>query len=358
MALTIALSASIGVATMVSSFRYSVVDWLDTTLSHDLYGLLPPGANSKSAIATLAKVPGVDYVRGSRRISHRVGGDTLRIQAVDWSAGGDLDLKLVDAIGGAGQIQSVLMTEPAIVISEGFQRETQLGTGEKLNLVTPSGEKAFSIAAVFRSYDVPGADLLMYWPSYAELFDDPYLDVVAFGLSPRASVSEVEQAIEAVTQAAGQTIQLVRNDLIRAETLRIFDRTFEITRVLYWLTLLVAAGGVFAALMALQLENRRQYALLRSLGFYANEVRTLVLTQAVVIGGISALLAAPIGWLVAKLLIGVINERAFGWSMVARVDLSATVFSVLVALTVSIIAGWYPARSAARTWPGQLLRQS
>ena len=49
-------------------------------------------------------------------------------------------------------------------------------------------------------------------------------------------------------------------------SMRIFERTFVITRVLYWLAAGVAAIGLVSALLAWELERSHEIAILRSLG--------------------------------------------------------------------------------------------
>src|SRR6202140_5644772 len=97
--------------------------------------------------------------------------------------------------------------------------------------------------------------------------------------------------------------------------MRIFERTFVITRVLYWLAAGVAAVGLVSALLAWELERSRELAILRSLGLTPGGTALLVLAQTTFMG-IAALLAAiPAGLLTALVLTGVINRRAFGWQI-------------------------------------------
>ena len=138
---------------------------------------------------------------------------------------------------------------------------------------------------------------------------------LADGVSTDAVIARV-QAI-----AAGrQTIRAASNSGIREESLRIFDRTFVITDVLYWLALGVAFIGILSAMLALQLERAREFATLRALGMTPAQVGGMITTQTGVIGLLSGLAAIPLGIVMAWVLIKVINRRAFGWQIDMTID--------------------------------------
>ncbi|MBS1203055.1 MAG: transporter, permease protein, partial [Chromatiaceae bacterium] len=147
-----------------------------------------------------------------------------------------------------------------------------------------------------------------------------------------------------------------RNREIREQSLAIFDRTFAVTRVLRWLAVGVAFVGVLSALMALQLELRRDHAVMRATGLTRRELTLLVLIQTSILGLAAGLFAAPLGTLLGDLLIQVVNVRSFGWTMDLRVP-SGTLFGgLLLAWSAALLAGLYPALRAARVAPAEALR--
>src|SRR5258708_35598935 len=95
--------------------------------------------------------------------------------------------------------------------------------------------------------------------------------------------------------------------------MRIFERTFVITRVLYLLAAGVAAVGLVSALLAWELERSRELAILRALGLTPRGTALLVLAQTTFMGVAALLAAIPAGLLTALGLTGVINRPAFGW---------------------------------------------
>jgi putative ABC transport system permease protein len=139
-------------------------------------------------------------------------------------------------------------------------------------------------------------------------------------------------------------------------TLAIFDRTFAITHVLRILALVVAFVGVFSAMLALQLQRLRDYAILRAGGMTLGEVARLIVLQTLVMGTLAGLLALPLGLLMSDVLIDVINMRSFGWSMLHSMPPSVLVEAVLLAVVAAVLAGLYPARRVAAVHPAEALR--
>ncbi len=97
------------------------------------------------------------------------------------------------------------------------------------------------------------------------------------------------------TAHARQALLIRSNAELRALSLRIFERTFVITRVLYWLAAGVAAVGLVSALLAWQLERARQLALLRSLGLTPAGSAALILAQTLFMGFAALGAAIPAG---------------------------------------------------------------
>ena len=109
--------------------------------------------------------------------------------------------------------------------------------------------------------------------------------------------------------------------------------------------------------MALQLERSREFALLRATGATPNEVKRIIYLQTGAMGIYAGILAIPLGYLMSRLLIDVINLRSFGWSMQHQLSVTVLLEGVALALVASLLAGIYPARHAARLSIAQSLRE-
>ena len=86
------------------------------------------------------------------------------------------------------------------------------------------------------------------------------------------------------------------------------------------------------------------------------QIGTLALTQTGLLGLIAGLLAIPLGIVMAALLVFVINQRSFGWSMGLTVEPVPLLLGVALAATAALLAGVYPAARAGRSSVAAALR--
>jgi hypothetical protein len=117
----------------------------------------------------------------------------------------------------------------------------------------------------------------------------------------------------------------------------------------------LAATAALHALVSGTRSRRRDLAVLRALGFVPGQVRGVVRWQALMVAAVGLLVGLPLGFAAARALwsrvaagVGVLDESATPWLMLAL-----TVVGTLVAAVV-IAAG--PGRAAARVRPADVLR--
>ena len=154
-----------------------------------------------------------------------------------------------------------------------------------------------------------------------------------------------------------QTLFIRSNAELRELSLRIFDRTFVITRVLYWLAAGVAAIGLVSALLAWELERARQLAILRALGVTPAGAAGLILAQTLFMALAALAAAIPAGLLTALVLTEVINRRAFGWQIDLHLDAAQFGAAFALALGAAALAALYPAWRSARGALAPYLRE-
>jgi putative ABC transport system permease protein len=141
------------------------------------------------------------------------------------------------------------------------------------------------------------------------------------------------------------------------ESMVIFERTFRITEVLRLLSMLVAFIGILTALMAIQLERRKEFAVLRALGLTRLQVSQLIVIESLQLGLVSALIAIPAGIAMAWVLTDSVQLRAFGWSMPLQITANPLWMTLLLGLLAALIASLYPAWHASRHNPAGQLRE-
>ncbi|HCB12228.1 MAG TPA: ABC transporter permease, partial [Gammaproteobacteria bacterium] len=207
-----------------------------------------------------------------------------------------------------GQAWQAFQTGEAVLISEPLAYRRQLTVGDVLELPTDQGSRTFPIAGVFLDYGSEHGRILLHRSGYERYWHDSTVGSAAVFASPDENLPVLRDRLQEQL-AAIQPLLFRSNRDIQSRTLDIFDRTFTITNVLRLLAILVAVVGVLSALLALQLERTREFAVLRATGMTAGEVGGLVSLQTGFIGAAAGLLAIPTGLLLAAVLIFVINRR-------------------------------------------------
>jgi putative ABC transport system permease protein len=360
-ALSLAVCAMIGVALMVDSFRESLRDWLARTLRADLY-ITAPGAGfarperqiDPQVLSALLAVPGVGAHSESRRV---------RVQSHDF---GEIVLDALALAPASASGFQLLAGDPAtvwqryargaLVISEPLAWRLRLRVGDSLTLDTARGVHAFAVAGIYRDYGNDAGTVHLDRAVYAAWWHDDAISGLGLYLVPGASSERVIADLNAA--AAGRQALLIRSNAdLRAYSMEIFERTFTITRVLYWLTAGVAALSLVSALVAWQLERARELALLRALGLTPLGMACLIEAQTLFVGCVALLTALPAGVLTALMLIDVVNRRAFGWQIDLHVHAQAFATALGVALTASLLAGAWPAWSSARAGLARAIRE-
>lgn len=79
-----------------------------------------------------------------------------------------------------------------------------------------------------------------------------------------------------------------------------------------------------------------------------SQLLRLVLLQTGLTGLVAGILALPPGWFMAELLIDVINQRSFGWTMDKTFPPMVALYAVLWSVVAALVAGLYPARRISR----------
>jgi putative ABC transport system permease protein len=367
-ALMVAISVTIGVGIMVGSFRQTVIAWLDQTLVADVYVSAPSNVGNRvdttvdrALLDRLSAVDGVAQVSVFRNITVETPAGPTSLVAVEGDAArGRAALRFQQ---GGDDATWAAWERGALLISEPLAYRTGLGVGDSLTLRTDRGPHDFAVAGVYYDYTSDRGVIRMPDATYRKLWDDEAISSLALYAAPGVDVDglvgRLRVAAGELEAGSGSEPLLVigSNRALREGTLAVFDRTFAITAVLQLLATVVAFIGVLSALMALQLERARELGVLRANGLTPAQLWGMVLAQTSLMGLTAGLLAAPLGLVLALVLVYVINKRSFGWTLDLALDPALFVQALLVALVAAVLAGLYPALKMSRTSPALALRE-
>jgi putative ABC transport system permease protein len=211
------------------------------------------------------------------------------------------------------------------------------------------------VAGIYADYGSTRGTVRMSLEVYRQLWDDDRLNGLALILPPEADIDAATRDLR--TRLAGfPNIQVNPSSVLRREAMLVFDRTFAITAAMQFLTTLVAFIGVLSSLLAVQLEKSREMGILRALGLTISEMRRLTLWETGLLGAAAGLMALPAGYVLAWILIFIINQRSFGWTLQMHLELAPFVQAFLLAVGAALLAALYPAWRIGRMQVAEALR--
>jgi putative ABC transport system permease protein len=178
---------------------------------------------------------------------------------------------------------------------------------------------------------------------------------VAVYLKPGVSLEEGQRAVEGVI--AGRRIAVTRNRTLRDQAIQVFDRTFAITYVLEALAVFVAVTGVGGALLALVIDRRREFGLLRFLGAADRQIRSIILFEASLLGILANIAGVTLGLILSQLLIYVINKQSFGWTIQFHWPVLVLLSALSIVYAATLLSALYPARIATRLVPIEVIHE-
>ncbi len=353
-ALAIAVSATIGVSVMVNSFRVAVGDWLSNTLQSDVYVGVARGTLDLDLIDDLTALEGITAYSTSRRAWLETAEGRTRLVAVQMAPGSYAGIQLRD--GDPDEAWQMFDSGQGVLVSDAYAYKHKVKSGDVIQLNARNGLHDFRITAVYQNYDSNDGAVLMSRATYDRYFDDARIDSIGLYLQPEVSPESIMEQLRSVS-AGRQALIMNSNARIREISLGIFDRTFVITNVLYWLAVGVAIIGILGAMLALQLERARELGILRAVGMTPFQMGGLVTLQTAFIGLLSGIAAIPLGLVMAWVLIEVINRRAFGWQMDVTIVPADLLAALSLAVGAALLAGIYPAWRAASARPALAMRE-
>ena len=357
-ALMIAVAATIGMDLMINSFRETVSQWVKTSLRADLYVSLPKdkisaakAAADEALKANIAAFPGVEMV--STVLHTKV----ISSKGMERISVFELNSKSIRGIifkqQPSDNVWQRFEHEKTLLVTEPYAYFHRIKIGEKIVLHTDRGKRPFEVIGIYADYSGDRGHLAISRAHYKNYWPD--LGYSGIGVYARSG-TDLKKLENRIRKELGSELMVRSDQAIYQASMDVFEQTFAITETLRWLAAGIAFVGVFSALMALQFERTRQLGVLRAIGVTSRQLSIMITTETGLIGLVAGSLAIPVGYSVAYLLIFVIYQRAFGWTMAFYLNYGVFYQGLLLAFIAALLAGIFPALKMARTRPAEALR--
>jgi putative ABC transport system permease protein len=319
----------IAMAVMVTSFRGSVEDWLDTFLSGDLYlSTSRNGASFDPATqARLAATPGVADIGFAKTVPLALDPELPSVLLLVRPIGRPgVTLPLIEQAEGRGRGAPLWLSEPAA-------RLYGKSAGDSMRLPLGRSPAQAWVAGVWRDYARQQGAIVIDAADYVRLTGDRARGEAAVTLAPGASAAAVRSAIEArLPEALKDRVDIAEPATLRREALRLFDRSFAITYVLEAIAILIGLAGVAATISAQTIARMKEFGMLRHIGMRRRAILAMLASEGALLGLIGLAAGAVLGLGISQILIHVINPQSFNWTMETRLP-----WTLLLAVAVGLV---------------------
>ena len=350
MALLLALAVNVGVGTMVETFSRTFIGWLDGRLAADVYINASDDAQATEIKAWLRQRPEVAAILPGGRADSQINGAPIEILGLPDHPTYREHWPLLQS---AEKAWIRLRPGDAGFVSEQLARRMNLGLGDRIEVAAPGGNWTLEVVGIYADYGNPKGQVAVNFAALTRRF--PEIPQTRLGL--RVAPAAVPALISALQDKFGlDGRNLLDQATLKAESLRIFNRTFAVTAALNVFTLGVAGIALLTSLLTLSNSRLPQLAPLWAIGITRRRLAGIELLKTMSVALITTLLALPLGLLVAWCLIAIVNVKAFGWRLPFHVFPLQLLQLLGVAMLASLLAALLPVLRLARMQPAALIQ--
>ncbi len=334
----IALTSNIGMNLMVDSFRQATHQWLSQRLVADQYVSTQSPKVFTQWLATqdidvdVIERKGLDAVLLNKPVSQPQSRTNIELRSYPSSNVYQEAILFAAQQANAWQI---FTAGQGVLVNQQLALRHGLTLGEELSFQAESGQpETKQIVGIYYDYGNQSAQALLALDHFAKYKADTTLFALHFASKQQQSLFVNQLASASISNQ----VRSIQTRELLALSMQTFERTFVITDGLNIVTLLVAALSLATSVLMIDMDNRPQRALLRSMGVGNYQITGLSLIQYTLLSLLACLVALPFGIGLTWLLINLINVQAFSWSYPILITpsklFSAAVMSVLLIVIV------------------------
>jgi lipoprotein-releasing system permease protein len=260
----------------------------------------------------------------------------------------------------AGSINDLIANADGIIIGSALASKLSLSLNDNITVAATTGQvRIFKIQGIFRtgrvSYDETQA-FASIKRVQALLNRSNRANTIIVKLVDYASARELSTQIEQRIGYKSVSWQESSEDIISALAIRNIIMYAVVSAVL-----VVAGFGIYNVISTVVMEKQRDIAILKSMGFHIKDIRTIFLTQGVVLGVVGCVLGLPLG-MAFMVALAQIHFKPPGGTEIIQMPIDWSLPQFLIAATfalaAAILAALLPAYKAASVQPVDILRGS
>ncbi len=259
-----------------------------------------------------------------------------------------------------GKVEALVADPNGVIVGAELTRILSLKLGDNIQIAAPNGQvRTFKILGIFRT------GRLNY--DQTEVFMGLKRAQALLGRANRANriIVKMENPQQADSLSARIEREIGYKTVSWQESSADIRNTFATRNIIMYTVvsavLVVASFGIYNVISTVVLEKQRDISILKSMGFYASDIKRIFVIQGTLLGLVGCLTGLPLGcffmWLLMQLRIKPPGSTEAVQMPVAW-DIEQFILASAFALASSILAALLPARKAATVQPVDILRGS
>jgi putative ABC transport system permease protein len=334
----IALTSNIGMNLMVDSFRQATHQWLSQRLVADQYvstqapEVFTQWLSTQDIDMEVIERKGLDATLLNKPVGRSKNRTPVQLRSYPSN---NMYQQSMLFVNQQTNVWPLFTAGQGVLVNQQLALRHKLALGDDLNFYVESAQlDTKKIVGIYYDYGNQSAQALLTLDYFAKYEANTTLFALHFTSKQQQRLFNQQLASSSIFDQvrSRQTPELL------ALSMQTFERTFVITDGLNIVTLFVAAFSLATSVLMIDMDNRPQRALLRSMGISNYQITGLSLIQYILLSLLACLIALPFGIGLTWLLINLINVQAFSWSYPILITpsklFSAGVMSILLIVVV------------------------
>jgi putative ABC transport system permease protein len=351
-ALLIGVAMVLIVRIMTGAFANDLVEWIGAYLGGDIY--VHSNVSLRADIAE--QLTGVTGVSAATPIHYQEveirtpdGKDeAITFMAVDPPSYSKVtNFVFADSDLEALTFLTELNSGGSIFISSVMSEKYNLERGDELWVKTRGGFEPFNISAVVVDFYNQGLVITGNRQDLRRYFRSNQVSTILIKAEDETGISELMTRID---QNYGKrySLSLESNQVIREDIFTLLDQAFMMFDVMGVLAVIIASLGIINTLTMNIMERTQEIGMLRAIGMTRRQVIKMVLSEAGLIGLIGGLIGLIFGVLLSRIFLAGMTAMS-GYKLDFIVPMGGVLMGLVIALGISQLAAFQPARKAAKT---------
>ncbi|HWQ32393.1 MAG TPA: FtsX-like permease family protein [Blastocatellia bacterium] len=349
-ALMIGLMFVFSTGAYVQSYQRTVSRWMDRMINSDIIISASEMARSRTwhfseeITRKVAAVPGISRVEQARFTFVPYADDSVALVSLEmdgWFA------RVRDVIEGSSEAQAreQMVRGEGVLVARNFVSRYNLGVGDHLRLMTPTGEFDRPIVGIIEDYTSEKGSIFMDRELYKKYWRDDAVDMIELNLKPGADLATVRNAVQQAIRGQ-QRAFIYTNAEYKAWVMNLINGFFVLNYMQMFVAILIAALGIINTLIISVSERKREFGVIRAIGGLRGQIRRMVLLEAVAIAIIGVITGALCGALQTFFLVRTAATMIGGYTIPFHFSLPLVLIALPVVLIIALAAAWWPARKA------------